>query len=361
MIEQMKFSIKSRIFQIILIGLLSIFYAEVCSGSYPLWFMEEWGLTITFPLYWAHILFFITLAFMTKRTKLRDLYLWGVLFGLYEAWITKVVWAGYPSTPPLLSTMFGFAIAETLVIVFFWHPVFSFIMPILTFEIFAINLSRKIPNEQLENVIILSHNSYIKKTPFNIFIYFVVLMIGANSLAFNSGYNTFVVLLSSIGTFAIIAATLVISRYTSQYLSIHSTKLKWYELIIVIIYLAYTYITSYFELRPEAIPDLFTILLTIGIYAFIVLLLFVSGKDSDTNNKIPEANIITLKVMIILFADFIIFAVLLSLLPIVSETLFIVFYLSFIRLGPAFLFIVILKIIYDRIKMLNISTKNRNL
>ena len=50
---------------------------------------------MTYWLYFAHFFFFTTLAVRTGRTSLWSLYLWGVLYGLYESWITKVIWYGY--------------------------------------------------------------------------------------------------------------------------------------------------------------------------------------------------------------------------------------------------------------------------
>lgn len=50
---------------------------------------------VTYCLYFAHFFFFTTLAVRTGKTSLSSLYLWGVLFGLYGASITKVIWYGY--------------------------------------------------------------------------------------------------------------------------------------------------------------------------------------------------------------------------------------------------------------------------
>jgi peptidoglycan/LPS O-acetylase OafA/YrhL len=61
-----------------------------------------------------------------------------MIFALYESWITKVVWTGYmDSTGPQLGTFLGIAISEFSILTFFWHPIMSFILPVLVFEILA--------------------------------------------------------------------------------------------------------------------------------------------------------------------------------------------------------------------------------
>ncbi|MHA1467740.1 MAG: hypothetical protein ACTSP6_06635, partial [Promethearchaeota archaeon] len=81
---------------IILIGCLSMFMAEVFAGSSQMWFIDIWSLLVTFWLYLGHLLLFLNLAMRKKRTSIPQLYLWGILFALYESWVTKVLWAGYP-------------------------------------------------------------------------------------------------------------------------------------------------------------------------------------------------------------------------------------------------------------------------
>jgi len=44
-----------------------------------------------------------------------------------------------------MGTIAGFAIAELLVIVFFWHPIMSFIVLIFVFEILSLSASSEVP------------------------------------------------------------------------------------------------------------------------------------------------------------------------------------------------------------------------
>ncbi|MCK4432956.1 MAG: hypothetical protein KAV48_03390, partial [Methanomicrobia archaeon] len=76
-----------KLFPILLIGCLSMLFAEVFSGASQTWFINGWGILVTFPLYLGHVLFFLWIALKSKRTTLSQLYLFGVIFALYESWI----------------------------------------------------------------------------------------------------------------------------------------------------------------------------------------------------------------------------------------------------------------------------------
>ncbi len=113
----------------LLLGALSVFFAEVSGASSPLVFFDFSGLLITVPLYTLHILVLAPLVIRRGvRTSLGSLFLAGALFGLYEAYITKVLWS-----PPWNAEAWhigGVAVLETLVLVLFWHPFLAFIVPL---------------------------------------------------------------------------------------------------------------------------------------------------------------------------------------------------------------------------------------
>ena len=91
-----------------MIGLIVLICVEILSGASlqaGLW--SPWTLLVTYWLYFAHFFFFTTLAVRTGRTSLSCLYLWGVLFGLYESWITKVIWHGYGGLCVYLALLYG--------------------------------------------------------------------------------------------------------------------------------------------------------------------------------------------------------------------------------------------------------------
>ena len=119
------------LFARVLIGLIILICAEVFSGASlraGLW--SPWTLLVTFWLYFAHFFFFTTLAVRTGRTSLSCLYLWGVLFGLYESWITKVIWSGYSGDGKFAMGRIGPYGFSEISMVFIFHPVAAFILPL---------------------------------------------------------------------------------------------------------------------------------------------------------------------------------------------------------------------------------------
>jgi len=119
------------VFARLLIGLIVLICAEVFSGASlqaGLW--SPWTIVVTYWLYFAHFFFFTTLAVRTGRTALSSLYLWGVLYGLYESWITKVIWHGYGGDGKFAMGHLGPYGLSEISMVFIFHPVASFIMPL---------------------------------------------------------------------------------------------------------------------------------------------------------------------------------------------------------------------------------------
>ena len=119
------------VFPRLLIGLVVLICAEVFSGaSIQMGLWHPWTLVVTYWLYFAHFFFFTTLAVRTGRTSLGSLYLWGVLFGLYEFWITKVIWHGYGGDGKFVSGSIGPYGYSEISMAFIFHPVASFLLPL---------------------------------------------------------------------------------------------------------------------------------------------------------------------------------------------------------------------------------------
>lgn len=123
---------RSRLIFIAWVALLSFGLPEVFAGSGANWLLRLDFYLLGMPLYALHFLLLCQLAIRTKRTNWPALYLFGVIFALYESWITKVIWAGYPGSDGFASGGFGmwFGVHETLALTFFYHPVTSFLLPL---------------------------------------------------------------------------------------------------------------------------------------------------------------------------------------------------------------------------------------
>ncbi len=115
----------------IILASFSTFFAEVFSGSDMFPFFNAWGILVVVPLYGLHILLLASLVYRAGTPRFSSLVFAGMLFGLYEAYLTKVLWAPPWGDPVIIAE---FAPVETLVLVFWWHAWFSFIIPLLVAE-----------------------------------------------------------------------------------------------------------------------------------------------------------------------------------------------------------------------------------
>jgi hypothetical protein len=122
-----------NIFFWIVLGFLSTFFAETFSGSSPDFLFKTFGYFGIIPIYLLHSV--LLAAIVIRRGKpfsLRSLYFVSLLFGMYEAYITKVLWS--PTWNEGFWHIAGMAVAETSLLVFFWHAVFSFLLPLFWLE-----------------------------------------------------------------------------------------------------------------------------------------------------------------------------------------------------------------------------------
>jgi hypothetical protein len=111
----------------IILGAYSTFFAEVFSGSAMFPFFETWGILVVWPLYGLHTILLTAILFKRGKPTFPGLVFAGMLFGLYEAYITKVLWQ-----PPWGASLMlaDIAVVEVFVLVFWWHAWFAFITPV---------------------------------------------------------------------------------------------------------------------------------------------------------------------------------------------------------------------------------------
>ena len=89
----------------LILGILSVIFAEGVSGSDSFPLFHPWGILVTTPLYLLHTVLLAGILAHTRRTSWRSLCFAGAIFGLYEAYITKVLWD--PSWAPELAYKVG--------------------------------------------------------------------------------------------------------------------------------------------------------------------------------------------------------------------------------------------------------------
>jgi hypothetical protein len=97
-------------------------------------FFTIWGVLVVWPLYLLHLVFFAALVFRFGKPLFWPLYSAGMLFGMYEAYITKVVWTSFRPEGPFY-TLGGIALFETIICALFLHPLLAFVVPLLLAEL----------------------------------------------------------------------------------------------------------------------------------------------------------------------------------------------------------------------------------
>lgn len=124
-------ALRTKLIFWLLLGFLSVAIAEVSVASAPLAFVNPVETVFLTLFYGGHLLLFAWLAFRRGWPSLTTLWLGGVLFGLYEFYITKVLWA-----PPWGDTisMANVDVLALIVLAFFWHPFMAFIFPLAVAE-----------------------------------------------------------------------------------------------------------------------------------------------------------------------------------------------------------------------------------
>ncbi len=329
----------SSLLAIFLFGFLSMIFAEVFSGASPLWFLGIWGWFVTLPLYWAHALLLLNLAMKYERTSLTQLYLWGVVFSLFEGVITKVIWAGYMGTPQF-GTFLGFANGEFLVRVLFWHPIFSFIIPILVFQIIV-----QATNKGEAGSIHTSHLGVISRRRRNYVLLGIIIVAGSLFMMMGLGADSFSIVVAGITNLAyIVLLSWFVTSWNKKTLDLESLRLGNTGLSITIIYLFALYIFTFFTLFPERIPPLGTILLTIAFYMIVITLIFVSPRDNRKTIELPEGIIKSEHITWALIA-FLMLAVSWITMGSVSLIIGTLFYLAMVFLGPILFVLAVMNVI----------------
>jgi len=264
----------------LLLGILSVIFAEVTCASSPYPFFDKWGLFVVTPLYTLHLLFLSGLIYQKKKVTLPALILTGVLFGLYEALITKVLWD--PTWGDKSSMLGGVAWEQTGVLVFLWHPWFAFILPLAigerlftssgeVLEVFPAFLKRK---GGLVSLILLGA--------------FFGMTQGANSISFDA------TLLSTAEALGVFLAFSLLWKWINKGKSVYLRDLlpRGKNLVVIGLLLAILYGLTTFLVRNEALPRTIGPYLIIGSFYLIAIVLLVANlKKADIAEPMPRLQI----------------------------------------------------------------------
>lgn len=121
----------------VLLGLTSTAFAEVLFPTTP--FEPVTLVLFAVPIYLLHSVVLAGVVYRANRVNYATLYLAGILLGLYEAYVTKVLWAPIGDRPTV--EIGGLFVFETLGLLFFWHSIVSFVLPVVVIEMVATSSS----------------------------------------------------------------------------------------------------------------------------------------------------------------------------------------------------------------------------
>jgi len=264
------FSGMKKLSSILLLGVLSVLFAEVFSGASTLWFFDSWGLLLVYPLYLGHAVFFLNLAVLWKKTTPRQLYFFGMLFGLYEALITKVLWFGYPnSTGPMVGYFSGVAWGEFLTLVLFYHPVMSFLVPVFVYEL-------------LSGDMLPGHERFLQKNYKTLLLVILLIVMGASFQSNGANYE----LLRSVGSMGGSLLIVAVLHFVSRGKSLQSLILGKKEMTVLLIYLIILYSVTTAMIFPERLPHMILPYMLIFLWYLVTLSLL--WVDRFTPMNIPQ-------------------------------------------------------------------------
>ncbi|MBP7050992.1 MAG: hypothetical protein KBE65_08260 [Phycisphaerae bacterium] len=257
----------------LLLGLIVLISAEVFSGASlqsGLW--DPWTLIVTYWLYFAHFFFFTTLAIGTGRTSFWSLYLWGILFGLYESWITKVIWFGYGGDGEFALGSIGLYGYSEMSMVFLFHPMMSLILPLGVACVLCPPLRGWFPD--LAWITGPSRGARLLRV-------YLVASFGPIVAMNSGGIANLALNLLFAGALAI-----VLLRLSRPYLSTSDGRsfvtLGPAAFCATCVYLLLLYGTAYFHLRPEGLPSGWIQLATLVFYGLAILGLCLHGRQTPS-------------------------------------------------------------------------------
>ncbi len=112
----------------LILSCLSVFFAEVVTGSHIFGVISIWGIIALLPLYGLHAIILAAICHRNGVPRLPVLVAAGAVFGLYEAYITKVIWDPFFQTPDV--KIIGLDPTALFWVILAYHPLMSFVVPV---------------------------------------------------------------------------------------------------------------------------------------------------------------------------------------------------------------------------------------
>jgi len=266
----------------ILLGVLSVLLAEVVPNSSPFPFFSLWGLISLVPLYSLQVLMLAYFTFGKKRVTFPTLFLAGAILGMYEAYLTKVLWD--PTWGEKNFEFAGIYILQTCVLVFFWHPFMAYVLPVFLAENLFTDSSETFSTlpQKIQNL--FSQKWIISMAIFSIYCAMYKIF---GSLDWKTA------LLSSSSNTAILFGAAFLWRYVrgDRKLTFRDVLPTKTQASVLGIFLLLIYLGMGLFIRPKALPHTITPHLTVWLmYAALFILLYFNIKHAPdlTNESQPS-------------------------------------------------------------------------
>ena len=261
---------KLKFFFWIILGVLSIAFVEVTTGSQLFPFFTPGGILLILPVYFFHIVLLATGVFRYGKPRIWTLYAAGMIFGMYEAYITKVLWKSYSAEgPPIV--LGGVGVIETIVLVLVAHSLFAFIIPLF----FAENMLTK--SRDINRGLTDKTKDRLKKHGM-FFLIFLMIYFGFTQAAPNPLFS----LASGLGATLVVGVLVFIWRKKTQGLQYTMEELlpskKVFKVFIVLTLIMYLLFGFFFD--PEYLPGLQGHITILILYAILFFILIKSLKKS---------------------------------------------------------------------------------
>ncbi len=268
----------------ILVGMISVIFVEVPAGSTMFPFFTIWGLLVVVPLYLLHSVFLAGIVFRFGRPGFGPLFAAGMLYGMYEGYITKVLWTSFRPEGPF-QTVAGIAVWETVLLVFFLHPILAFVVPLFFTELLCTNSS------EIEQSLPQWIQELIHKRPA---LWVTALMAFLGFMQFINSPSVTQSFLSGTGNSLVLGLALFWWRrsggaaYSLRDLLPGPKGLKVFGLLLLIWYVFWG-----FAIKPKSIPHVLNGQLTIWILYAVLLLVFIACLRRSKREASPGSSAFT--------------------------------------------------------------------
>lgn len=178
----------------------------------------------------------------------------------------------------MIQTVLGIGPGEFVPLVFFWHPVLSFILPVLVFQLFVLSSAS---DTSASERVLPSHVPYLVKMKSNLRYVWALYITGSVFMAHNYQGNIVLVILALGGTYILIY---LLYKGAKKYsFSVYSLRVGSKGLKIMAAYLIVLYVTMFVILGYYSgrIPGILPVVTTIVLYMVFIWIIKTASPTAE--------------------------------------------------------------------------------